>query len=470
MRTLSVLGVAVQLCWTVVVPGALPAISVVEHAGKPVELGNSRRPELVDGRPARAVGVTSSATTGARFRATQIRSFGAYRRDSSCQPVSHGRERKQPVQAWNLACKHANIAVCTTINEVSEAIEIIARQDGWCLVVVGDRKTPEAAYRALAQKHSSVKFLSMAEQMALPFTLARRLPHDHFSRKNVGYLYAIAVGAKLVFDFDDDNLLTALGMPSIREPHKTQLIEKRAAGYVAVNLMPSFGAPAMWPRGFPLSEINGQANLTKSTTMTTYGHHLGVVQSLAHHDPDVDAIYRLGPRTALTLPFYFGGTSNAGVPASTVVLGPQVYAPFNAQATLFSPKAFWFLFLPVTVHGRVSDIWRSYICQRLLWTLDLRLEFRSPFVTQYRNSHDYLRDYMSERPLYETTEEIIRIIDAWHPEPYASTQRNVESIFILLYEHGFIEQEDVFAVQVWLDDICLTGHLTAIYNGTRITS
>ena len=26
-------------------------------------------------------------------------------------------------------------------------------------------------------------------------------------RKNVGYLYAIANGAKLIFDFDDDNLI-----------------------------------------------------------------------------------------------------------------------------------------------------------------------------------------------------------------------------------------------------------------------
>ena len=217
----------------------------------------------------------------------------------------------------------------------------------------------------------------------------------------------------------------------------------------------------MWPRGFPLSEINAQPNLTASTVMA-HGHQLGVVQSVAHHDPDVDAIYRLGPRAALALPFYFRATSGAEPPA--LLLGPHVYAPFNAQATLFLQKAFWFLFLPVTVHGRVSDIWRSYICQRLLWTLDLRLEFRSPFVTQHRNSHDYLRDYMSERPLYETTEEIIRIVDSWHPEPSASIQKNVECIFILLYEHGFIEMEDVFLVQVWLDDICLTGRIS---NGTK---
>jgi hypothetical protein len=34
------------------------------------------------------------------------------------------------------------------------------------------------------------------------------------------------------------------------------------------------------------------------------------------------------------------------------------YAPYNAQATLHLYTALWSLLLPVTIHGRVSDIWR----------------------------------------------------------------------------------------------------------------
>jgi hypothetical protein len=33
------------------------------------------------------------------------------------------------------------------------------------------------------------------------------LPWQSFGRKNVGYLYAIARGAKVIWDFDDDNFL-----------------------------------------------------------------------------------------------------------------------------------------------------------------------------------------------------------------------------------------------------------------------
>ena len=33
------------------------------------------------------------------------------------------------------------------------------------------------------------------------------LPWNSFGRKNVGYLFAIARGAKVIWDFDDDNFL-----------------------------------------------------------------------------------------------------------------------------------------------------------------------------------------------------------------------------------------------------------------------
>ena len=33
------------------------------------------------------------------------------------------------------------------------------------------------------------------------------LPWNSFGRKNVGYLFAIARGAQIIFDFDDDNFL-----------------------------------------------------------------------------------------------------------------------------------------------------------------------------------------------------------------------------------------------------------------------
>ena len=53
----------------------------------------------------------------------------------------------------------------------------------------------------------NVIFLSDEEQMKMRNDFVQSLPWQSFGRKNVGYLYAIANGARSIWDFDDDNIL-----------------------------------------------------------------------------------------------------------------------------------------------------------------------------------------------------------------------------------------------------------------------
>jgi hypothetical protein len=46
----------------------------------------------------------------------------------------------------------------------------------------------------------------------------------------------------------------------------------------------------------------------------------------------------------------------------------------------------------VQVHGRISDIWRSYVSQRLLWDVGYHIAFSTPMVDQLRSPHNYLAD------------------------------------------------------------------------------
>ena len=50
-------------------------------------------------------------------------------------------------------------------------------------------------------------FLSDEDQMKMSSKFVSNLPWHSFARKNVGYLYAVAQGAKIIYDFDDDNKL-----------------------------------------------------------------------------------------------------------------------------------------------------------------------------------------------------------------------------------------------------------------------
>ena len=47
----------------------------------------------------------------------------------------------------------------------------------------------------------------MSEEAQLGLGIQLQMPWNSFGRKNIGYLFAIAHGAKTIWDFDDDNIL-----------------------------------------------------------------------------------------------------------------------------------------------------------------------------------------------------------------------------------------------------------------------
>ena len=171
--------------------------------------------------------------------------------------------------------------------------------------------------------------------------------------------------------------------------------------------IPTTGAPSMpcWPRGLPLQDIKFNASKVTMKPKKIPVTSVGIIQSLANHDPDVDAIYRL----TQPLPFDFPTRGfNICVPRGS-------YAPYNAQATLHMYAALWSLLLPVTVHGRVSDIWRGYAAQRLMELLGIRLLFSPSLVRQDRNVHNYLADFDSESDLYLRSFRLLEQLRDWKP-------------------------------------------------------
>jgi hypothetical protein len=87
----------------------------------------------------------------------------------------------------------------------------LSQLTGWCLVVVGDRKTPTPYNVPTA--HENFVYLSAEKQesMAAEFPLSGALPWNHFGRKNFGFLYAILHGAKVKLHWN-----TRFVIPGIR--------------------------------------------------------------------------------------------------------------------------------------------------------------------------------------------------------------------------------------------------------------
>lgn len=352
-------------------------------------------------------------------------------------------------------------AVVTTIFHPTLLINQISNLSTWCLVVVGDRKTEDEIWRKYTENIShKVVYLSSRDQEALPYTFVKRLPWNNFGRKNVGYMFAIHHGAKMIWDTDDDNELKDPSFLDVlaEKASKTSVkINETTYDHHLWNPYPTFlkngfrsGKPknSIWPRGFPLPFI--KESKTFSGNKLTESENVGIFQSLADNDPDVDAIYRLSQ----PLPVFFKAMSNS---PKFIALPQGRVAPFNAQATLWFQSSFWSLMLPITVHGRVSDIWRSYIAQRMMHQVGQRLAFTSPIVTQIRNVHSYIADLQAEIPLYTKTHELVKWIYDWKPPHEAQNHPLVaamEDLYINLYEIGIVEIEDVSLIQDWMSDLC----------------
>ena len=318
-----------------------------------------------------------------------------------------------------------NFIVITTINEKTKAICEFEKLAGWHIVIVGDKKSRPIA------SGPNLTFLSIEDQQKLGFTITAKLPYNHYTRKNIGYLYAIREGANVIYDTDDDNVpYPHWGL----EPFECNKLIQGESNFV--NIYRHFSYERIWPRGFPLDLIRQSEKPTVSTTPSV---RVGVWQGLADIDPDVDAIYRL----IFNKPVTFERKEPVALP-------PGKYCPFNSQNTFWTRDAFPFLYLPATTSFRFTDILRGFIAQRLLWILGMHLGFHQATVYQKRNAHDFMRDFKDEVECYLNVKPIVKMInDMDFSGEFTS---DILKLYKDLSRAGFVEYREVEILDAWLND------------------
>ena len=74
-----------------------------------------------------------------------------------------------------------------------------------------------------------------------------------------------------------------------------------------------------------------------------------------------------------------------------------------------------------------------------------------------RNFHNALADMQAEQNLYYKTPEMIRHLHEWESSAVTLPQR-LEELVVSLYEHGFIEENDVKLYQEWITILVESGY------------
>ena len=338
--------------------------------------------------------------------------------------------------------------IVTTIYNPTEQCRNLSRTKGFKFLVIGDKKTPDD------WKLDNTRFLNLIDQESLNFSTFKSTPINSYNRKNIGYLFAIMQGAKFIYDTDDHNFpLVDLSQHFNYDEYELSLLFKyhsyKKNNRNCVNPYAHFGQPLIWPRGFPLSEIKNNhlneyyAGKRKSSI---------IQQGLVNGDPDVDAIFLLTKsRSKKKLELFFDSSS------PSVQIPKKLFSPFNSQNTLFSYKAFWSLYLPTTVSFRLTDIWRSYWAQRLMWLLDETVTFRGPSAYQIRNSHSYFKDFYDEKLMYLKTENLVNFLLEWK----CLKNKFYECIMdlsIQMADNGFWEKDEINSIKNWLNDLNSIGY------------
>ncbi|GAB6027730.1 hypothetical protein CHUAL_001966 [Chamberlinius hualienensis] len=330
--------------------------------------------------------------------------------------------------------------VVTTISHPTEDLKKLASIPGWQVVVVGDQKTPQN------WNFSGVFYLDVYRQKQLGYKIFNKLPYNSYSRKMIGYLFAIENGAKYIYDTDDDNHPSKGNIDFHLDSTMSGLIYDDL-NHLVVNPLPHFGQEDIWPRGYPLDLVSIKPN--RSYRLCTFNTP-AIQQGLVNGDPDVDAIYRLinkGSDKSKIINVTFDSR------APPMILPSGVFAPFNSQNTLFSYNAFWALFLPITVDFRVTDIWRGYWAQRLLWLTGQHLAFFPPNAVQYRNPHSYLKDFDEEIQMYEEAMNLIKFLNSWDCSSNTSFFICVMALTREMVENNFIKFDDYELMRLWLEDL-----------------
>jgi len=321
--------------------------------------------------------------------------------------------------------------VVTTINPPSQAVREYADLNDWDVLIVGDKKTP------VGWEYPDVTYFGPNDARSRRHRIHSSLPWNHYGRKMLGYLEAMARGATTIAESDDDNVpYRGWGFPDFGGTYATTAAD---LGYV--NIYSLFSDQAIWPRGLPLRKVLDPASKIDRGVLIDREVRVGVWQGLADGDPDVDAIYRLVSGRECTF--------QSRLP---VTLASGTFSPFNSQNTAFHEDVFPLLFLPAFVNFRYTDILRGVVAQPILHAAGLQLGVCCATVFQERNDHDFMKDFESEVPMYLTVEraqaEVCQAVASGR-----AVEDNLHAAYAALRHINVVADDEVRLLDAWLEDV-----------------
>lgn len=272
------------------------------------------------------------------------------------------------------------VIVTTTINPPTEALERFAQMNGWNLVVVMDKKTPE-------NRLSKAVYLTCDAQEKAYRALSDAIGWNCIQRRNIGFLYAVKeMGADIIATVDDDNIPLANWGTNLMVGSSVDAVEMLTTQSTFDPLSVT-NHSNLWHRGFPIQLVESRLRNTSIGGQQTITPT--VQADFWNGDPDVDAVCRMTRSTDCQFsgPFPFFSKKPS---------------PFNSQNTFLHKSVLphYFMFPEI---GRMDDIWAAYH----VLAQGFSVVYGEPSVIQKRNQHNLTKDMKGELIGYIENESMI---------------------------------------------------------------
>jgi hypothetical protein len=328
---------------------------------------------------------------------------------------------------------HRFALVLTSVAAPTDALRALAQgasDHGVDFILVGDAASPPFEL-------DGCDFYSLQRQRKLDLALARACPVGHYARKNIGYLLAMQRGASVIVETDDDTVASERFWAPRERLRSVRTLE--AGGWT--NVYRYFSDGTIWPRGFPLDLARRAVPAYEELPVADVD--CPIQQALVDDDPDVDAVYRM----LFRLPFRFERRSPVALTAGS-------WCPFNSQNTTWWRDAFPLLYLPATCSFRMTDIWRSFVAQRLAWANGWGVAFEEATVRQARNEHDLAKDFADEVAGHLANRAICSALETLDLAAGADQLgENMRRAYGLLVERGWLDEQELVLLEAWLSDV-----------------
>ena len=251
-------------------------------------------------------------------------------------------------------------------------INLLKTIENWIIVVISNTNNIKINnYWKSLNFINNLVYLTLKEQIKLGYEITKYLEFNSYSRKNIGYLYAIQHGAKEIYEIDENIIINNINDFDINLNNNYVFYGIRNDSKM-INPYNHFGERNIWPRGYRIEDIGKDYN-NKFLEINSYNLKLKplIYQGLINGIPDVDSIY-LQTKIPNSL------TNISFLNNRPLIYFPGNYIPINSKNTKYFYEIFPFLVIPTTINEKISDILRGYIIQYFAWRFNL--DFNIPWL------------------------------------------------------------------------------------------